>query len=159
MAERVLGACCIVLALAAVVLLRPNGGIDDLLTIPPIQSPQFFPSAVACVLGFSGLALLLGIRGSKSQGEVNAGAKEHDDQAPSSTAAVAAVAASLAAYGASLFLVGFMVASILAILTLGLALGYRRLTILIPLAICFPVAVLLVFQKSARIMLPEGLLL
>jgi hypothetical protein len=51
-----------------------------------------------------------------------------------------------------------MVASILAILTLGLALGYRRLTILIPLAICFPVAVLLVFQKSARIMLPEGLL-
>lgn len=159
MAERVLGACCIVLALAAVVLLRPSSGIGGLLAIPSIQSPQFFPSAIACVLGLSGLALLMGLRGAEAQSEGSNGSADHPgEQATARTAGVAIVAASLGGYGAGLFLVGFLVASILAILSLGLALGYRRLSILIPLAICFPVAVLLVFQKSARIMLPEGLL-
>ncbi|WP_144185805.1 tripartite tricarboxylate transporter TctB family protein [Elioraea rosea] len=158
-AERVLGACCVVLALAAFVLLRSSSGIGDLLAIPSIQSPQFFPSAVACVLGLSGLALLLGPRGAKAQSEGTDGSADPPGgEATTSTAGVAIVAASLGIYGAGLFLVGFLVASMLAILTLGLALGYRRLSILIPLAICFPFAVLLVFQKSARIMLPEGLL-
>lgn len=60
------------------------------------------------------------------------------------------------AYGIAIFSIGFLVASFLYIVAVSVALGYRRLPVIVPVAAAYAVAVWFVFQEVLLIILPAS---
>lgn len=112
-------------------------------------SPQFFPRVAMAAVVLAGLGMILTVRQRNDVLPVVEMSGEGWKRA-------AFAAANIVLYAILLPLVGFFASSALFIFAMAVSAGYRRMLIVIPTAILFPLATVYVFRWGLRVLLPSG---
>lgn len=107
--------------------------------------PAFYPRIVLTGMALLGLLVI-----------VDAFRKESGTVKLDGAGAVFGLIAITVIYGIAMFWIGFLLSSFVYIVTVSLALGYRRLLVIVPVAATYAVAVWFVFQEVLLIILPAS---
>lgn len=154
--DTVTGAIALALGLGALSMIPAHVSPDGLGAWADMRSPAFFPLVVSTLLIV--LALLLVLRGFASATGPAMPARRRDGAEPGiAPRRVALVGGVLIAATAGIFVIGYVVTAMLLVAGLARALGYRRVVILVPLAVGVPLAIQALFQGVLRVLLPTGM--
>jgi hypothetical protein len=137
------------LATGLLVLLPSQVGGETWRAIGNMRSPAFFAVLAGGFMG--GLALLLILRGLLAGHAGGRGVT-----APGDLRGLFMAAASLMLGVAATPIAGYSVAAALMMAGLSLAFGYRRLGIVLILALAVPLGIFVVFEGALRVLLPRG---
>lgn len=122
-----------------------------LAAVSDMRSPAFFAIVNGGFLVCCALVLMLRtVLGGGAEGEPVA--------PPRAFRRLIAVLVLLVLYVAGIRTLGMVVASVAVMPAMGIALGYRRLSVLIPVALIFPLVIYVLFEKALLILLPHGVL-
>ena len=136
----------------AVLLLVPSQiSGETVAAIRDMQSPAFFPILAACLMVLC--SLILGIRSARSlRGPVEARIQVEQPRA------VLAVTGVFVLFAVGTYYFGLLVACTVTILVMGYFLNYRQPMVLVPFSIGMPICIYVLFERTLRIILPEGVL-
>lgn len=151
------GGAYLILGLLMVFVLIPFG-VDEPSNVqyPPL-APSYWPRIICAGLAVLGIAMLV-----RSAIQIKNGSASTEDLEGEDADHFLWRAGVVIALGFALYFVletlGFVLASAIALVILMLFAGERRLKIILPVAVCVPLALYLFFVKAASIPIPAGIL-
>lgn len=145
----VVGGLVLALASGVIALLPSQVGGESWRAIGNMRSPAFFAVLAGALMG--GLAILLILRGLIAGGAGGRGVTR-----PGNLPRLLFAGGALAGGALATPVAGYPLAAALMMAGLSLAFGYRRIGVVLVLAIAIPLGVFTVFESALRVLLPRG---